>query len=335
MMGKKARIRADKIYDQDAEPAPVSTPSAPIGLLPAIGSERSNFFGVDWFDRDKNWHRLAADGPTSDIHCEAGFMDNIAVLGTTIRGWKHRYASKGNEDWFTVQYATGTNGMSYIISAVCDGLSSARYSGYAARKASSLVARGIAQGITRIDEFNERNFEQILSLLLETVAKQLRTWTAAESGSPAADCNDVEDSDLLCTLTVSIMTTQTDERGLFHLFTSSIGDSPVLKLSNGEWSRLEEEDERESTILSNQTHAFPIHHECRITKHVVKRGEVIVSASDGIGNFVLRNGRTMALGTFFAEHWREPVDLLTFLTQMSFDLKSADDDRTAVVFWPI
>jgi hypothetical protein len=67
---------------------------------------------------------------------------------------------------------------------------------------------------------------------------------------------------------------------------------------------------------------------------VLKPGECILMTSDGVGNFILRNGMTLALGNYLSTRWNNPIGILSFLNQLNFDLPTADDDRTAVAFWP-
>jgi hypothetical protein len=61
--------------------------------------------------------------------------------------------------------------------------------------------------------------------------------------------------------------------------------------------------------------------------------DAIVITSDGVGNFLMQGGNKLALGDFLQTQWRRPLGVLSFLSHLSFDLRSADDDRTAVVVW--
>jgi len=61
--------------------------------------------------------------------------------------------------------------------------------------------------------------------------------------------------------------------------------------------------------------------------------DVSASMSDGIGD-ALGSG-TGEVGEFLAKVWRRPPSPLAFAAQAEFSRKSFDDDRTALVFWPV
>ena len=61
----------------------------------------------------------------------------------------------------------------------------------------------------------------------------------------------------------------------------------------------------------------------------LRPGEALVLASAGLGTPV----RETPVGTYLAQAWAEPPGPVTYLHQLQFDLRSFDDDRTAVVVW--
>jgi hypothetical protein len=105
-------------------------------------------------------------------------------------------------------------------------------------------------------------------------------------------------------------------------------------LSKGAWRKVSPPDIDSGDILDTKTHAFPRHTECALVDDVLAQGECVLMTSDGVGNFILRNGLTLALGGYLSTRWNAPIGVLTFLNQLNFDLTTADDDRTAVAFWP-
>ena len=62
-------------------------------------------------------------------------------------------------------------------------------------------------------------------------------------------------------------------------------------------------------------------------------GDGLLLSSDGIGNFLTFNGEPTLLGRDLASLWSAPVPMLDFVRDASFELQSADDDRTAVMIW--
>ncbi|SVB29740.1 uncharacterized protein METZ01_LOCUS182594, partial [marine metagenome] len=71
-----------------------------------------------------------------------------------------------------------------------------------------------------------------------------------------------------------------------------------------------------------------------VTKRRLGDDEVLVLATDGIGNFVTRGDQMLEVGDHLAKVLRTPVRADAFVTELMFDFVSADDDRTAVVCWP-
>jgi hypothetical protein len=65
----------------------------------------------------------------------------------------------------------------------------------------------------------------------------------------------------------------------------------------------------------------------------MQEDDVLVAMSDGVGNFIRVGGNQTILGNYLADQWSRPVNTATFINDVSFDLKSADDDRTVVAIW--
>jgi len=55
--------------------------------------------------------------------------------------------------------------------------------------------------------------------------------------------------------------------------------------------------------------------------------------SDGVGNFIQNKSVPLRLGQHLAEVWKTPRDIPTLVRDVSFDLRSADDDRTVILCW--
>jgi serine/threonine protein phosphatase PrpC len=62
--------------------------------------------------------------------------------------------------------------------------------------------------------------------------------------------------------------------------------------------------------------------------------EVLVLTTDGVSDFLMDSGKTLAVGADLAERWQRPVRIESFVSDLMFDFITADDDRTAVVCWP-
>lgn len=308
---------------------------------PVIGSNPSRFFETPWWQVSRPLHGLSKDGYAGDIHCDSGTFGTVASIGATLRGLKHQVPNKNsgaaeqNEDWFSTVCATSDIGKKYIISVVCDGLSSARFSSYGAKRTSTLLARDLALCISGMSVLDSKSLQDEVSRSLKNQAETLTSWTNDEFGAPQIQATDVDPLDFGCTVTAAIVSAEADASGNHEIWVGSIGDSPTLKLSKGQWSVVGDQDNDGDGILDTRTSAFPRDTECLLRKESFKKGDCIAVCSDGVSNFVFRNGSTLALGNYLSKRWGSPVEILTFINQLSFDLPTADDDRTAVVFWSI
>ncbi len=309
-------------------------------VQPIIGREPSTAFKTPWSKTDRPWHGLSMNGYAGDVHCDAGTFGKIASIGGTLRGFKHQVPDRAtgaagqNEDWFSTFCAVSSVGTKYVVSVVCDGLSSAPYSWYGARRTSTSLARDVAEGISALADVNSKTLQQIVDSSLATQAETLMTWKPAEYGAPQVDPSTVDPVALGCTVTLTVVCAEPDDNGVHSIVAGNVGDSPVFNLSDGEWRKVSPPDLDSGDILDTKTHAFPRHTECALVDDSLKQGECVLMTSDGVGNFILRNGMTLALGSYLSTRWNSPVGILSFLNQLNFDLPTADDDRTAVAFWP-
>jgi len=309
-------------------------------LAPIIGSSPSIFFRTPWSQTDRPLHGLSMNGYAGDVHCDAGTFGRIASIGATLRGQKHQVPEKStgaagqNEDWFSTFCGVSVLGKKYVATVVCDGLSSAHYSWYGARRTSTSLARDIALGIGDLSEVNAETIQPIVDKSLTVQAATLMSWNTSEYGAPQVDPSTIDPVSLGCTVTVLIVCAEPDENGTHHIVAGNVGDSPIFSLSEGQWRKVSPLDIDNDEILDTKTHAFPRHTECALIDDVLKQGECVLVTSDGVGNFILRNGKTLALGNFLSTRWNKPLGIMSFLNQLNFDLPTADDDRTAVAFWP-
>ena len=309
-------------------------------LAPIIGSSPSIFFRTPWSQTDRPLHGLSMNGYAGDVHCDAGTFGRIASIGATLRGQKHQVPEKStgaagqNEDWFSTFCGVSALGKKYVAAVVCDGLSSAHYSWYGARRTSTSLARDIASGISDLSEVNAKTIQPIVDKSLTAQAATLMSWNTSEYGAPQVDPSTIDPVSLGCTVTVLVVCAEPDESGTHHIVAGNVGDSPIFSLSEGQWRKVSPLDIDNDEILDTKTHAFPRHTECALIDDVLKQGECVLVTSDGVGNFILRNGKTLALGNFLSTRWNKPLGIMSFLNQLNFDLPTADDDRTAVAFWP-
>jgi serine/threonine protein phosphatase PrpC len=309
----------------------------PVTLL-RIG-EASSFGKNDWWSPE-DWHKISPSGFAADISCDAGTTGELAIAAISLRGHKHRLDGLPNEDGFAVRVSRSHSGEEYAVLVLCDGLSSAKHSSYAARRVSSLVADMLCTAIADPSFIFEKLGQALNACLVETIAPELIRWPAPSKsyslpafGSPAVACEDVSPSDLLVTLTAAVVPTRNGEKGASEVFLATIGDSPAfILLKNGDWIR-PSYGEMDDSVLTTATAAFPKTTEAAVTQIMLYEGDTLCLMSDGVGNFVQKASGTLRLGSYLSKVWRFPRDLTTLVRDVSFDLRSADDDRTVILCW--
>jgi hypothetical protein len=114
-----------------------------------------------------------------------------------------------------------------------------------------------------------------------------------------------------------------------HAFRAArVGDSPAFVLAFGEFRALF--DDRAGELADSTTDSLPgPAGPAERVSGVLAPGQALVLASDGVGVPV----RETEAGEYLARAWAEPPGPVTYLHQLQFNLKSFDDDRTAVGIW--
>jgi hypothetical protein len=270
---------------------------------------------------------------TSDITCDIGTFGSSAIAAASLRGNKHKLDAKPCQDAFNVQSALDKSGAKYVVSVLCDGMSSARYSHYGARRTSQVLSdalcRIIENSYTVDIEFVNANIEQ----LLESCRQKVLPTEIDLFGASGIDPNEVVDSDFNTTVTFLIAPSGPGEINS-KAIVGCIGDSPIFVLhgAEGVWEQIGVIDSADE-LVNPATAAFPGSIAIAIDELELLKGDVLVAMSDGVGNFINVRGNQTLLGTYLAKQWSTPVNMATFVNDVSFDMKSADDDRTVIAIW--
>ena len=299
---------------------------------PQIG-DPSSFAKKNWWDPKVEWCQLSPLGMTSDITCDIGTFGSSAVAAASLRGNKHKLDAKPCQDAFNVQSAIDKSGAKYVVSVLCDGMSSARYSHYGARRTSQVLSDALCRIIENSEivdiNFVKANIERVLEKCRQNVIPaELDLF-----GASGIDPTDAVDSDF--NTTVTFLIAPSTEGGMYpKAIVGCIGDSPVFVLHNpeGVWEQVGVIDSTDE-LVNPATAAFPGSIAIAIDELDLRKNDVLVAMSDGVGNFINVRGNQTTLGTYLAKQWSTPVNMATFVNDVAFDLKSADDDRTVVAIW--
>lgn len=305
----------------DAAPEGDAVGRAPGSVEPFV-IEPSAFSSAPWWER--GWWRLAPGGAARDVACDAGTLGTLGAAAVSLRGQKHRLDAAPNDDAFALCAGTGPDGTDWLIGCVCDGVGSAARASEGAR----FVAERFANALADLCATPEWADGAPGRSALDGVADLVRRDLALHFSIPPNDLATFE-----TTLTfVAVEATTTGQRRALLGWT---GDSPALVLRDGGWQDATgAAEESNAGPASTRTAGFLTHGvlEGAITL-TLEADDVVMLCSDGVGAFVTDGKVDRQLGSILATVVDRPVDVLHLVNLMSFDMRSADDDRTALLVW--
>jgi serine/threonine protein phosphatase PrpC len=246
--------------------------------------------------------RLGQVSGVPDTVLEAGRVGSLEVRAASTRGSAHRF------DGVVRQDALGVTGLAerYVLAAVADGVGAAadahRGAGLAVRHALGHLARALPG-------------EDLASVDLIGALRAADLAVRAAGPAPALRAT---------TLTVAVVDAARGHR----YRVARIGDSPAFVLADGAFRPLFGECVAEIHDPATDSLPSPRGSAERVGG-TLRPGQALVLASDGVGVPV----RDTQAGGYLADAWAEPPGPVAYLHQLQFDLRSFDDDRTAVVVW--
>jgi serine/threonine protein phosphatase PrpC len=288
-------------------------------MKPSIG-EPSSFGGVDWFDAEKRWVQLPGDSSSRDIQADFGVFHSVAVFAATIRGRKHRLLGRPNEDAFAIRHVEVAS-RAFVVVVLCDGLSSAALSHWSSSWSALEVADRIIGHFSDVTSLSDGVLSEIIARSILDAKEQLVKERVTDA-TPIGD--------FATTLTVAVVPAHSIEDG--PAVVGYIGDSPAFIREPDHWLQIALHT-AEADVQSSATEAFPLVDKCRFVSPALRQGDVLLVTSDGVGNYLSRGNRDLQLGEYIAKQWATPRDEVELLADLSFDLRSADDDRTVVALW--
>ncbi len=318
--------------ETEAKP-PESSNERVIVQPPQIG-ERSSFARHDWWDKDKEWCLVSPLGMSSDVVCDIGTFGSLAIAAASLRGHKHKVGSEPCQDAFSLRTTQSLSGQKYVVAVLCDGMSSAKHSEYGARRTSQLLAWSLAAMVEDQEEITEQRVKSVLPEIFKYCKQNLMPQKRNQFGAPGISPKEVVESDFFTTVTFMIVPASSGEGEIVEAVVGSIGDSAVFILNNSTsiWEEIATV-QTASEMLNPATSAFPATLDARVSTIFVNTSDLVIATSDGVGNFINVRGNQTSLGTYLAKQWARPVNLPTFINDVGFDLKSADDDRTVIAIW--
>jgi len=319
--------------DVAAESASSSAPTDPLPVLPqwrqrernegepelvTIGAA-STFGSTDWWTTDW-WPLGSTDG---DITADFATIGSFAVAGATLRGNKHRLGGDPGDDSFHLRRATNPSGEEVACIAVCDGVGSASRSRHGARWLARATTARLAIAVAAAEQVKPLSEDAARNAIAAAVL-DVRELAARRGIDLAA---------LQTTLAFAVVTSDSSVGA--RAVAGQIGDSPVFIGSDEGLAPAIVPLDDDGPILATATHdALSASPEAlRVAVLDFAPGDRLLVCSDGVGNFLWSPSGPLDLGRHLSTSLRAPVPQLEYIRQVSFDLRSADDDRTLVVLW--
>lgn len=317
----RASVRAPALeIDHEAD----AVVERPAGFVKPLVVERSTFGSFPWWER--GWWQLAPGGSARDITCDAGTLGPLAATAVSLRGHKHRLDAAPNDDAFSLCGATSLDGSDWLIGCVCDGVGSAARASEGSALVATTFTDELADLVARSEWLDGRPTSETLTALTEAVTSRVME----RLGVGAEELREFE-----TTLTFAAVARARRPDEPRHALLGWTGDSPALILRDGVWtdpSGAMGDDAVGPT--STRTAGFLTHHGLEGAVQLdLEADEVIMLCSDGVGAFVTDGTSNRTFGSTLATTIAGPVDVLHFVNLIAFDMRSADDDRTALVVW--
>ncbi|MFI7114597.1 protein phosphatase 2C domain-containing protein [Nonomuraea sp. NPDC050227] len=249
-------------------------------------------------------------GPDTEI--DGADLDGLVIRGASVRGDYHRYDGVPRQDAMLIRKL----GESHVLLAVADGLGSRDMSHFGASEACRAA------------------FEDFPASLLdgyETRSDPVAYFTGiAESMTYMARNEGIAVAEMATTLTVAVIDIQA-RRGARLCHIMRVGDSTAMQLHRGVWTSCFPEDNNQ-TLASSATYALPDDAaRVEVTTCVLIPGDTLLFCTDGLTKPMAGQAVREQLATWWEQG--APPSLPEFLWQLSFRVRTHDDDRTAICVW--
>ena len=325
--------QTDLVSDRLPPPAPPTEDTAHEPIVAPVYGPKTTFGSVPWWS-EKNWWKVAESGEGNDVRAHVGTVGDLALAVTSVRGHKHRLGGAVNQDSYATRTVTLEDGRSFIIVVVCDGMGSAQFSSYGARIFSQNMALVLAMTVIGGPDDYQELLDKYQTATLDHVSESVFKYREGEFDAPSISNNQITVRDIQCTMTFAIVPAfaQDPSDKTRYATMGFIGDSPAFLLENQEWNRIDENKDG-SGIWSSATEGAINSDKMLLQKVAMRPGSALLLTSDGVGNYMRFEEKPTSLGHDLATRWAQPVGMLEFIRDVSFETQSADDDRTAAVIW--
>lgn len=270
-------------------------------------------------------HDIVLDG----VRIPGSTGSELELRAASIRGLSHQYYGTVRQDEFA--YLVTGNGR-WLVLAVADGLSSARYSHRAAEIVCADGCRRVARQLAERD-LAELDWQALFTGLGDTVVAR-----ASEELDLVDPPVEAVAEQMAATALFAVVDLVPTDTGGHRAHVMSLGDTSAWLLRPDRpvpWEPLQAVKNAGGAVASSATAAVPAVPRT-VGPPVVTElcpGDALVLMSDGVGDPL--GGGTGEVGAFLADAWRAVPEPLTFAAQVGFRRRSYDDDRTVLAVWPL
>jgi serine/threonine protein phosphatase PrpC len=260
--------------------------------------------------------RLPIGQVQSGIAADAAQLGDLEVRAASVIGPGHRCEepATARQDAYALMRARSG---SHLIVAVADGLSSSASSEIGARVAASAAVRILHQtlevspGLERFDA--EMLFKQVAGEMVGTGRNRA-----------------LDDRALCSVLIVAVIPAVAQLGGSRRVWTAQVGDVSLWLHGRTGW--IQRTGRSKSGLDRNKVDAvLPFNPGQVVAGFVdVQPGQGVAVMTDGFGDTLSDVATAKPL---FSERWVRPPHLARFVSDLCFDARGQDDDRTAVVVW--
>jgi len=263
------------------------------------------------------WH-LTVEPTTSGIAADQARLGGLQVRAASIVGPSHRCEEPAVARQDSYRVGRDDAGR-HLIVAVADGMSDSRRSDIGAMVAVRCAVDSVREELNHSGQADE-------AILYNAFQASAHAMVTAARGKRLPE--DAVRSAMIVAIVPACPENDSGER--FAWF-ASIADVSAWLHVGPTWRQLAG-DPKVTGMDRNQVRHFLPHYpnEVRVVRHVLPPRATVTVVTDGVGDaFTDIPGADQ----WFAERWRHPMPLESFLLDVGYHASGQLDDRTAVTVW--